>query len=189
MKRLRDLVLYASLALGANAALADTASLEALREGSMKKLIFSAEPIKVAAIAFEAADGGELTLGDYQGKYVLVNFWATWCAPCRKEMPALSALQTELGGDDFAVVTIATGRNPVPAIARFFEEIAVTNLPRHRDPRQKLSREMAVFGLPVTVVLDPQGREIARLRGDADWDSDSAKAIISALIAGDSGDL
>ena len=118
-----------------------------------------------------------------------MNFWATWCAPCRKEMPALSALQTELGGDDFAVVTIATGRNPVPAIARFFEEIAVTNLPRHRDPRQKLSREMAVFRSSGHGGARPAGARDCALRGDADWDSDSAKAIISALIAGDSGDL
>ncbi len=182
MRRIRNLVLYASLALGANSALADTAALEALREGSMKKLVFSSEPIAASAVAFVSADGGETTLEAYQGKHIVLNFWATWCAPCRKEMPGLAELQREMGGDDFEVVTIATGRNPLPAMQRFFEEIEVDNLPLHRDPRQKLSREMAVLGLPVTVILDPEGNEIARLRGDADWDSDSAKAIIGALI-------
>jgi thiol-disulfide isomerase/thioredoxin len=183
--RLRDLVLYASLALGANVATADTAVLEALREGSMKKLVFASEPTAVSLVAFETAEGSQATLEEFRGKHIVLNFWATWCAPCRKEMPGLSALQEELGGDDFEVVTIATGRNPLPAMQRFFEEIEVGNLPLHRDPRQKLAREMAVLGLPVTVILDPDGNEIARLRGDADWDSDSAKAIIGALIGGD----
>jgi thiol-disulfide isomerase/thioredoxin len=114
----------------------------------------------------------------------VLNFWATWCAPCRKEMPQLSELQAELGGDAFEVVTIATGRNPPQAMQRFFEEIGVDNLPLHMDPKQALAREMAVMGLPITVILNPEGQEIARMRGDADWSSDSAKAIVSALIAG-----
>jgi len=97
-------------------------------------------------------------------------------------MPTLSALQAALGGDDFAVVTIATGRNPPPAMKKFFDDIGVDNLPLHRDPKSALARSMGVFGLPITVLLDPQGREIARLQGDADWNSDSARAIIAAWI-------
>ena len=180
--RLFFAVLYTGLALTANIALADTSALEALREGTMKKLSFS-EPMDVSDKAFTDPDGGEFTLAGFQGKTVLVNFWATWCAPCRKEMPMLSELQAEFGGDDFEVVTIATGRNPVPGIQRFFEEIGVDNLPLYLDPKQKLARDMAVLGLPITLILDPEGREIARMRGDAEWNSDSAKAIIQALIA------
>ena len=116
-------------------------------------------------------------------QYILLNFWATWCAPCRKEMPSLNALQTEFGGDDFRVVTIATGRNTPAAIRRFFDEVGVADLPRYTDPKQALARGMAVFGLPISVLLNPEGMEIARLRGDADWSSDSAKAIIAAMIA------
>ena len=93
----------------------------------------------------------------------------------------LSALQEEFGGDDFEVLTIATTRNPPPAMQAFFEEIGVENLPLHRDPGSTLAREMAVLGLPVTVILNPEGEEIARLQGDADWSSDSAKAVIRAL--------
>ena len=94
----------------------------------------------------------------------------------------LDALQTEFGGDAFAVVPVATGRNSVQGIRRFYEEIGVKNLPVLLDPKQELAREMGVFGLPVTVILDAEGREIARLIGEADWTSDSAKAIVAALL-------
>jgi thiol-disulfide isomerase/thioredoxin len=180
---LRSALLYTALALGANAATADTAAVEALREGDMQKLVFHAEPVAAGVTPFTDADGAEHRLADWQGKVVLLNFWATWCAPCRKEMPMLDALETEFGGDDFAVVTVATGRNSVQGIRRFFEEVGVTNLPVLLDPQQDLAREMGVFGLPITVILDREGREIARLRGEADWVSDSAKSILSALIA------
>ncbi|MFN3144534.1 MAG: TlpA family protein disulfide reductase [Paracoccaceae bacterium] len=178
-------VLYTALTLGANAADVDIAALEALREGHMKKLVFHETPVVASDAAFEDAGGAPMTLAAYEGKYTLVNFWATWCAPCRKEMPSLDRLQAELGGDAFEVVTIATGRNAPAGITRFFDEVGVTNLPKHRDPKQALARDMAVLGLPITVILNPGGEEIARLRGDAEWDSDSAKAIIRALIAAD----
>ncbi|MEM6384839.1 MAG: TlpA disulfide reductase family protein [Pseudomonadota bacterium] len=183
MRRLLLAVLYTGFALTANAALADMSELEAMREGTMKKLIFS-EPAPVSDVTFTHADGGDFTLDGFHGKHVVVNFWATWCAPCRKEMPMLSELQTEFGGDSFEVVTIATGRNDLNGIKRFFAEIEVDNLPLYLDPKQALARDMAVLGLPITLILDPQGREIARMRGDADWNSESAKAIIAALIAG-----
>ncbi len=184
MRLLRQIVLYTALALGANTALADTAALEALRDGDMKKLNFHSEPQPVSAHPFTTWEGQEGRLADYAGKYIVLNFWATWCAPCRKEMPQLSQLQAEMGGDAFEVVTIATGRNPPQAMQRFFDEIGVDNLPLHMDPKQQLARDMAILGLPITVILNPEGMEIARLRGDADWSSDSAKAIIAALVSG-----
>lgn len=95
----------------------------------------------------------------------------------------LSELQAEFGGDRFQVVTLATGRNIPARITAFFDEIGVSNLPRHQDPKLALAREMGVLGLPVTVLIDPEGREIGRLIGDAEWNSDSAKAIIAALAA------
>ena len=184
MRLFRQIVLYTALALGANTALADLSAIEALRDGDMKKLNFHSEPKPGSATPFTTWVGGEGLLADYNGKYVLLNFWATWCAPCRKEMPQLSQLQAELGGDAFEVVTLATGRNPPQAMKRFFEEIAVENLPLHTDPKQQIARDMGVLGLPITVILNPEGQEIARLSGDADWSSDSAKAIMEALIAG-----
>ncbi|KIC28635.1 thioredoxin [Leisingera sp. ANG-M6] len=184
MRLFRQLSLYMALTLGANAAFAaDPAQLEGLRDGSMKKLVVHAEPRDVSAAAFDLADGaGTASLGDYQGKIVLLNFWATWCAPCRKEMPQLAELQEEFGGEDFEVLTIATGRNSPAGIQKFFDENGISNLPRHQDPKQALAREMAVIGLPITVLLDRDGKEVARLLGDAEWNSESAKAIVQAMI-------
>ena len=183
MRVLQSLVLYLALMLSANAGMADTAALEALRDGDMKKLTFHAERPPVSDLAFQTADGGTGTLADYRGKVVLLNFWATWCAPCRKEMPALQALQSALGGDDFQVVTLATGRNSPDGIAKFFAEAGVTDLPRHQDPKQAIAREMGVLGLPISVLIDREGNEVARLIGDADWASESAQAIVRAMIA------
>ncbi|MCT8158952.1 TlpA disulfide reductase family protein [Pseudoruegeria sp. SHC-113] len=185
MRLLRSAVLYTALALGANAAFADMAAVEALREGDMKKLMFHSDPAPASVKAFTDAEGQELTLEAYKGKYALVNFWATWCAPCRHEMPSLDRLQAELGGERFEVVTIATGRNPRPAIDKFFKQAEIQHLPVLLDPNMALARESGVLGLPVTILLDPEGREIARLIGDAEWDSDSAKAIIAALAETD----
>lgn len=128
-------------------------------------------------------DGRTLASDDLKGKVVLVNFWATWCAPCREEMPSLDALQTALGGEDFQVVPIATGRNAPAQIDKFFAETEVRNLPVLLDPKQQLAREMGVVGLPVSVLIDRDGHEVARLLGDADWASDAAQAVIRQMTA------
>lgn len=176
-------VLYVALAVGVNTAVAGTADLEALRTGDMRKLGFHAEPRPMAETSFVDIEDVVFDLSAFEGKIVLLNFWATWCAPCRKEMPALDALQQTLGGDDFEVVTMATGRNPLPAVNKFFDEVNIKALTVYRDPKQLLAREMAVLGLPVTVILDRQGREIARLTGDADWHGEDALALLRAVIS------
>ena len=174
------------MSLLANPAIADMSAVEALREGDMRKLTFHSAPQETTDVTFVHEDGSEISLADFKGKITLLNFWATWCAPCRVEMPGLSDLQAALGGEDFQVVTVATGRNPRPALERFFSEIDVDNLPLHVDPKQELARNMGVLGLPITVILDRDGAELARLQGDAEWNSESAQAILTALIAGDS---
>jgi len=179
MRYLLATILYTALAATANA---DVYTLEALRGGDMRKLQFHSEPKPTTEIAFIRADGSIGRLSDYHGKVVILNFWATWCAPCRKEMPELSALQSTLGGNNFAVLTIATGPNSPDKITAFFNEIRIDNLPSHRDPRQTLAREMGILGLPATLLLDRSGQEIARLLGAANWHSDSALSIIQALI-------
>lgn len=190
MRLLRQLSLYMALSLGANAAFvapsaaADVAALEALRADSLKRLVIHSSPRDVSDAEFFLEDeGGMASLQDYKGKVVLLNFWATWCAPCRKEMPQIAELQEKFGGEDFEVLTIATGRNSPAGIEKFFEENGITNLPRHQDPKQALARQMAVIGLPITVLLNRDGQEVARLLGDAEWNSESAKAIIAAMIA------
>ncbi len=154
----------------------------ALREGDMKKLNFHSDLRAISEKPFVTTDGNNRALADYQGKVVLLNFWATWCAPCRKEMPMLAELQRQMGGDAFQVVTLATGRNPLPAMQKFFDEIGVDNLPLYRDPKQEIARDMSVLGLPATVLIDREGREIARMTGDADWSGASARAILEHVI-------
>ena len=183
MRVIRFLALYTALMLGANGALAAGVDLSALATGDMKKLTIHSAPKPAAQADFVTVEGGSGNLANYRGKVVLLNFWATWCAPCRKEMPMLADLQTQLGGDDFAVITLATGRNSVTGIAKFMDEIGAANLPQHRDPKSAIARQMGVLGLPTTVILNRDGQEIARLLGEADWSTPSAKAILQAVIA------
>ena len=186
MRKIVATVLYTALMLGANGAAAtDLDGLREMRAGDMRKLIVHTEPKGLKGQDFVTIDDAPVSLADYEGKYVLVNFWATWCAPCRAEMPALDALNTEFGGDDFEVITIATGRNPIPAMKKFFAEVDIQTLPLHRDPKQQLARQMGVIGLPLTVLLDREGREIGRLIGDAEWHHDDARALVTTLIAGE----
>lgn len=162
---------------------ATRAELVALQTGDMKKLVIHPAPKALASAPYTHADGGNTTLSEHKGKVILLNFWATWCAPCRKEMPMLAALQDSFGGADFEVITLATGRNDPAAMARFFDEIGVKNLPLHTDANSAVAREMGVLGLPATMLISHDGVEVARLLGDADWASDSAKNIIKALIS------
>lgn len=192
MRWIAPAVLYMAAALGANAETAplpasEIAALEALREGHMAKLQFHDAPRPASDLAFLRADDTESSLAAYDGKILVLNFWATWCAPCLKEMPGLDRLNLALGGDDFAVVTLATGRNSPAGIARFFKTTELQSLTQYRDIKQGIAREMDIPGLPTTVILDRQGREIARMTGDAEWDTPSAKAIVTALINGTGG--
>jgi thiol-disulfide isomerase/thioredoxin len=179
-------LLYAALAATANPAAANGTvadGLAALREGDMRKLIVQPAPVPAPDVPYTDRDGVPSTLADSDGRVRLVNFWATWCVPCREEMPALDTLQRDLGGPDFEVIAIATGRNNPEAIDDFLSEAAITTLPTFLDPKGELAAAMGVPGLPVTVLLDREGNEVARLLGGADWTSDSARAIVGALIA------
>ncbi len=169
-------VIYTALVFGANAGMADVAS---LREGDMKKLALHDAPVDLPEAVLLDAEDGDHALAEYKGKWVVLNFWATWCAPCRREMPSLDRLQTAM--PEVAVVPVATGRNAVEGIQRFFDEAGVKALPILRDPQSDLAHAMGIIGLPVTVILNPEGQEVARLIGDAEWDSASAQAILAEL--------
>ncbi|UXU75063.1 MULTISPECIES: TlpA disulfide reductase family protein [unclassified Paracoccus (in: a-proteobacteria)] len=179
---MRWLVLYTALMIGANPAWSGSIDWQAAQDGGLSRLV-PGDPAPVPEIAFTDPQGGRHSLADYRGKVVLLNFWATWCAPCREEMPALDRLQAEMRGDDFEVVAIASGHNPPPAIDKFLTEAGVSHLPVLLDPRQELARAMGVMGMPVTVLIDREGQEIARLMGGADWSSDAALTLIRQAIA------
>ncbi|KGJ16323.1 TlpA disulfide reductase family protein [Paracoccus sanguinis] len=179
---LRSLALYTSLLLAANAAAGGAVDWQAARDAGLPKLVEST-PAPAPETTFTDLTGGTHTLADWKGKVVLLNFWATWCAPCREEMPALDALQKARGGDRFAVLTVASGRNTEAAITRFFAEAGVSALPTLTDPQMALARSMGVLAMPVTVLIDAEGREVARMTGDADWSSPAALALIDAMLA------
>ena len=175
-------LVYTAAASFATPAAAEPA-LAALRAGDMRKLVLHAAPRDLPAIAFEDPAGGQHRLADWRGQVVVLNFWATWCAPCRQEMPSLDRLQAELGGR-VAVLPVATGRNALPAIRAFYAETGIAHLPMLLDPRSELARAAGVMGLPATLVIDPAGREVGRMLGEADWAGPEALALLRAL-AGD----
>jgi thiol-disulfide isomerase/thioredoxin len=145
------------------------------------------EPVPAPDVAYETLDGGEGRLSDHAGQVAVVNFWATWCAPCRAEMPSLQALDDALGEKGLEVVTIAFGRHNPAAMERFWEEAGITSLPLHLDAEAALARELGVKGLPHTVILDREGQVIAQKVGDADWSSPEALALMRALLGGAEG--
>ena len=182
-------LLYAALSLGANQGFSQEISPELrtelldMREGNMRKLKIQTEPQDAVLTTFTNPAGETLSLAGSNGKIRVLNFWATWCFPCREEMPTLDALQKQLGGDDFEVLTIATGFNDLGGIERFLEQAEVTSLPILLDPDSSLGAEFGAIGLPLTVILNREGQELARLTGGAEWDSESALSIVNTLLS------
>ncbi len=153
-----------------------------LASGAMENFVFAASARTAPAAPFAHA-GAETTLSAFRGRTVLVNFWATWCAPCLKELPSLDALQEELGGEDFTVIAVAADPKGPGIAAEFLARLKIEHLALSADP--KLALVIATGGsasLPLSVLYDAQGREIGRLSGEADWASDDAKALIRAAI-------
>lgn len=162
------------------------AALDPLFTGQVAAMAFVDQPRKLGDLVFNGPDGKPRTMDDFGGKIVLLNLWATWCVPCREEMPALNALQKDLGGDRFEVVAINidTGTDEKPKA--FLDETGVGDLAYYRDASMgtfnTLKTEGLAFGLPVTLLLDDQGCLVSAMNGPATWDSPDAKALISAAI-------
>ena len=143
------------------------------------------EPKPLPEVTFENADGEQVSLADFRGQVVVLNLWATWCAPCRDEMPSLDRLQAEHGeGDDLEVVALSLDRGNIDKIKLFFEEVGVANLDIYRDPTAQASRALLAPGLPTTVVIDREGHEIGRVLGPAEWDGEATVALLRAAMEG-----
>jgi thiol-disulfide isomerase/thioredoxin len=149
----------------------------------LEKLVVHATPREVADVAFQDGGGGERRLSDWRGRFVLLNLWATWCAPCKVEMPALDRLQARLGGPGFEVVALSFDRAGPDAPRSFFQSEGIGHLALYIEATGRGATALKATGLPTTLLIDAEGREIARLAGIAAWDEEPMLGFLAARIA------
>ncbi len=150
--------------------------------GKMVAFVKKAEPQSLPDISFADGDGKTLALSSFKGRTILLNLWATWCAPCREEMPSLDRLQQALGSDKFEVVALSLDRQGVEASKKFLADVKATALKLYVDPTAKQGLALKLVGMPTTILVDKDGREVGRLAGGAEWDSEDAKKLIEAAM-------
>jgi thiol-disulfide isomerase/thioredoxin len=154
--------------------------------GEVAAVNVAKSPLKIPDLAFEDAAGKKLSLADFNGRTVLLNLWATWCVPCRKEMPTLDALEGALGSKDFQVVAVNIDTRDPDKPKRFLKEIGVSKLAYYADPSAKVFQDLKAigraFGMPTTMLIDPKGCEIGTIAGPADWASPDAVKLIQAAL-------
>jgi thiol-disulfide isomerase/thioredoxin len=165
------------------ACLSVAASSVAVAQSPPKNFVRHEAPKQIPAIAFEDDQGRARSLADFHGKVVLLNIWATWCGPCRREMPSLDRLQATLGGSEFEVVALSIDRSGIEAVRKFYAEVGVRNLAVHIDSSGKAARDLGAVGLPATFLIDRQGREIGRLMGPAEWDEPAIVAFLRRVVS------
>jgi thiol-disulfide isomerase/thioredoxin len=157
-----------------------------LAHGEVAALTMATAPLRLPDLTFEDADGKPRKLSDWRGRIVLVNLWATWCVPCRKEMPALESLQTRLGGPDFEVVAVNIDTRDPEKPRNFLKEANLTRLGYFTDQKAKVFQDLKAIGralgMPTSVLVDGEGCEIATLAGPAEWSSDDAIRLIRAAV-------
>lgn len=153
-----------------------------LSRGEMAAFVFRKTPEPVGEFTFLNAVGAPLGIKDWKGRVVLLNLWATWCAPCRKEMPGLDKLQKELGSDKFEVVALSVDRAGLEGARKFLDSIKIQNLKLYADPSTRSGSALKAVGMPTTLLIDAEGREVGRLVGPAEWDSADARRLIGAYL-------
>ena len=171
---------------------ADSAKLAArlvpFAKGELAALQLSSEPRRAIQVAFERDGGAKLTVADFKGRPILLNLWATWCIPCRAEMPALDRLQAAKGGPGFEVVAVNVDTARLEKRGAFLDGVGVKTLARYADPSgdafETMHKDGKALGLPVTLVIDKDGCEVAAVEGGVKWDSAEAQALVQALKGG-----
>jgi len=154
-----------------------------------KNLILHEAPRPIASIGFEDGQGRPRSLAEFRGKVVLLNIWATWCGPCRREMPSLDRLEGLFGGSDFKVVALSIDRAGLEVVRKFYTNVGIRNLAIYVDSSGKVTRELATVGVPATLLIDRTGRELGRLVGPAEWDEPSIVEFLKLIIAQKTGFL
>jgi len=156
---------------------------KALSTGALSAFLMHKTRNDVPEARFKDGKGKDMKIADWKGKVVLLNLWATWCGPCRKEMPHLAELQKKFGGDDFEVVAVSIDRKGIEASERFLVEVKATELNLYVDKTTKMLGKLRAIGLPTTILIDRQGREVGRLLGPAVWNGPDAVRLIKTAIA------
>ncbi len=157
-------------------------SLKGLNKGHMTTFVIRQKPRDIPEFEFQDISGTKKTLADWKGKVVLLNLWATWCAPCRKEMPAFDNLKHQLDKENFDLVTISIDRGGIEKPQKFFKEIKIKHLELYHDKTARLNAKLNAFGMPTTLLINKEGKEIGRLVGPAEWDSSDALTLLKAAI-------
>jgi thiol-disulfide isomerase/thioredoxin len=157
-----------------------------LARGEVAGVAVAAAPDRVPDLAFNDASGKARALSEWRGRTVLLNLWATWCVPCRKEMPALDALQARLGSDAFEVVTVNIDTRNLDKPKAWLQDAGIKQLGYYDDPSAKVFQDLKAIGkatgMPTTLLIDPQGCELGVLAGPAEWASEDAVSLISAAL-------
>ncbi len=156
---------------------------KALAKGTLAGFIIHNQRKDIPVLEFADASGVAKNLGQWKGRTVMLNLWATWCAPCRKEMPDLAKLQKQLGGADFEVVALSLDRKGAEASTAFLKETGADNLITYVEPAGKSLAALQALGLPATMLIDRQGKEVGRLLGPADWSAPEVIELVKAVLA------
>lgn len=153
------------------------------KSGDLAAFVEKSPPAPIPEISFQDGSGASKSLADFQGKVILLNLWATWCAPCKAEMPSLDRLQAQLGSNEFEVVALAVDRKGPEAAQKFLDDTSSTHLKLYIDETARSGITLKSPGLPATFLIDRQGRELGRLVGPAEWDSPAAIKLVKTAIA------
>jgi thiol-disulfide isomerase/thioredoxin len=157
-----------------------------LTRGEVAAVTVASEPRPLPALAFRDSGARERSLAEWRGRTVLFNLWATWCVPCRREMPALDALQARLGGPQFEVVAVNIDTRDPAKPKAWLQEVGIRHLAYYADPSAKAFQDLKAagkaFGMPTTLLMDPQGCELGELAGPAAWASDDAVKLVEAAL-------